>query len=68
MGAVAVVMLWFGYSLLYYGYDQITSGNNSWTSLVWPGKYANAPKDPGASSSSGGILGFVEQNPLFPLD
>ena len=53
MGALGLVMLWFGYWVAYYGFDQIDGGNNSFMSLGIPGKYTNAPKDSASSSGSG---------------
>jgi hypothetical protein len=44
LGVAALVAL-FGYSVLYYGLDQIGGGNNGFWSLVIPGKYSNQPKD-----------------------
>lgn len=59
MIAVAAVVTWMGYSLIYYGLDQVRGGNNGFFSLVIPGKYKNVDPDTGsekknASASPGG--------------
>lgn len=77
MGAIGLGLFWFGYCVAYYGYDQVTGGNNSFLSLLVPGKYANAPKDtsgpglaPGGSStvpkSTGNPGGAAALNPTSP--
>jgi hypothetical protein len=44
---VGFVLLWFGYAVAYYGYNQITKGNDSFISLIWPGRYSPTPRDSG---------------------
>lgn len=36
-----------GYTLVYYGFDTITGGNDSLWSLFWPGKYKVTTRDSG---------------------
>jgi hypothetical protein len=50
---LGILLAWFGYSLAYYGFDTITGGNDSFLSLVWPGRYQVIPRDGGSSSPSG---------------
>jgi hypothetical protein len=57
-----MLLAWLGYSLAYYGFDQITSGNDSFVSLVWPGRYVVVARDPGSGSggsSGSGITGTM---------
>lgn len=58
MAGVGVLLSWFGYSVFYHGLNTITGGNDSFVSLIWPGKYTPTPRDgpnPGADNSS--VLG-----------
>lgn len=49
MGGIALMVILAGYSTLYYGYNTITGGNESFRSLIIPGKYAPEARD-GAGS------------------
>ena len=42
---LGIVLTWFGYALSYYGWNRITGGNDTFVSLIWPGKYAPTPRD-----------------------
>jgi hypothetical protein len=57
MAAVPIVLAWFGYSVLYYGLNTVTGGNESFMSLIWPGRYAPVPRDSGGSQPPPGTLG-----------
>ena len=60
MAGLGVLVAWVGYSLLYYGLDQIRGGNNGLLSLMIPGKYSNQPSDsPGLppAETGGGVVG-----------
>lgn len=73
LGVAALVAL-FGYSVLYYGLDQISGGNNGFWSLVIPGKFTNQPKDtPGKDWSANPVnpntapgFGNVPATPTAP--
>lgn len=57
MAGVGIVLAWFGYTVLYYGLDIVTGGNDPFVDLIWPGRYVPTPKDGASSanpSSSGG--------------
>ncbi len=52
VGLAGLVAL-LGYSLLYYGLDQVSGGNNSFFALINPFKpFTNAPKDGGGAGSN----------------
>lgn len=53
MGAIGIVLTWFGYSVFYYGLNVVTGGNDSFLSLVWPGRYTPTPRDQPGGGSSG---------------
>lgn len=55
---VAGFVAWIGYSLFFYGLDQIRGGNNGFLSLIVPGKYSAQPND------SGGAGGNASANTL----
>ena len=50
MAGIGVLVAWLGYSLAYFGIDQIRGGNNGLLSLMIPGKYTNQPNDSGVST------------------
>lgn len=52
MLVIGIVVAWFGYSVFYYGLDTVKGGNDSFVSLIWPGKYSPQPRDSGGSGSS----------------
>lgn len=52
MLGVGVFVVWVGYSLAFYGIDQIRGGNNGLLSLMIPGKYTNQRTDAGSSQSA----------------
>lgn len=52
MLGVGFFVVWIGYSLGYYGVDQVRGGNNGLLSLMIPGKYTNQPTDKGSSTSA----------------
>jgi hypothetical protein len=59
---VGIAVLWFGYSLVYYGYTQVTGGNWGYLDLVLPSRSANAvsnppPHDGGGTGTPGAIPG-----------
>lgn len=43
-----MTLLWFGYAVGYYGYNRITGGNDSFISLIWPGRYTPTTRDDGS--------------------
>lgn len=49
MAVFGFVVLWLGYATAYYGYNRITGGNDTFVSLIWPGRYTPTARD-GASS------------------
>jgi hypothetical protein len=59
VAGLGVLVAWVGYSLFYYGLDQIRGGNNGLLSLMVPGKYTNQPGDspglPAAETQGGGV-------------
>lgn len=55
MGAIGFFVLWVGYAVFYYGFDQIRGGNNGFLDLALPGHYKALPTDAqlgGGSSAS----------------
>jgi hypothetical protein len=52
MGGLGVFVVWMGYSLFYYGLDQVRGGNNGFLSLVTPGKYTNQTNDSGVGGTN----------------
>jgi hypothetical protein len=50
MLGVGLFVVWVGYSLAYYGVDQVRGGNNGLLSLMMPGKYTDQAPDVGAQS------------------
>lgn len=67
MAAVGIVLLWGGYCIAYYGWNRITGGNDSFVSLIWPGKYKATTRDSGTGGGGGpGILGQIEQGITTP--
>jgi hypothetical protein len=49
---VGILAAWFGYSVFYYGLDTVTGGNDTFVSLIWPGKYVVTAKDSGAGAAA----------------
>jgi hypothetical protein len=47
-----MVLVWLGYSAFYYGYNRITGGNDTFVSLIYPGRYSPTPRDTDQPSSS----------------
>jgi hypothetical protein len=43
--ALGIGLAWAGYTLGYYGFQRIWSGNNTILQLAWPGKYQPVAKD-----------------------
>lgn len=54
MVGIGIVLAWFGYAVLYYGINQITGGNESFASLVVPGRYAPVARDSAPAQTGGG--------------
>lgn len=52
MAGLGIVLAWFGYSVFYYGLNTVTGGNESFMSLIWPGRYAPVPRDSGAAQAA----------------
>jgi hypothetical protein len=46
--------LWIGYSVLYYGYNRITGGNDKFLDLIYPGRYHAVTRDNGSGGASSG--------------
>lgn len=60
MLGVGLFVIWVGYSLAYYGVDQVRHGNNGLLDLMIPGRYKNVPADssaPAPVASSAGPPG-----------
>ena len=55
---IGIGLLAAGYAIGYYGWNRITGGNDSFASLVWPGKYKPTTRDgpSGAKASGAGGL------------
>ena len=66
MAGLGMLFAWLGYSLAYYGFDQITGGNDSIVSLTWPGKYQVVARDSGSGSGSGGSSGSGITQTMVP--
>jgi hypothetical protein len=49
---IALGLLWVGYSVSYYGWNRITGGNNTFVSLVWPGRYSPVARDDGSGGAT----------------
>lgn len=47
-----IAFLWVGYSVLYYGYNRITGGNDKFVDLIYPGRYHAVTRDDGSGSAS----------------
>jgi hypothetical protein len=47
MTLIGLGVVWFGYSLAYYGYSQVTGGNWGFWDLTIPGKYDPSVKKDG---------------------
>lgn len=45
MAGIGLAFLWLGYAMAFYGYDQITGGNDPFLSLIVPGRYSVQPRD-----------------------
>jgi hypothetical protein len=45
---LGIALVWLGYSIGYYGWNRITGGNDTFTSLVYPGRYSPTTRDSGA--------------------
>lgn len=45
---VGLLGLLAGYTLAFYGFDQITGGNDGLWSIFWPGQYKVVARDSGA--------------------
>lgn len=52
--AIALGLLWVGYSVGYYGWNRITGGNNTFKQLIWPGAYTIVARDDGSGGASAG--------------
>lgn len=64
MAAIGIVVAWFGYAAFYYGFNQITGGNDSFVSLIWPGKYnPGTPRDGGQLPAGSQVAAGV--NPTY---
>lgn len=63
MAGIGIVVLIFGYWLVYYGVDQVRGGNDGFLALGIPGRFAavggTQPKD-GAGKSSGPSQGGAQ--------
>ncbi len=46
--SIAIGILWAGYSIGYYGWNRITGGNDTFVSLVRPGRYKPTTRDNGS--------------------
>lgn len=52
MAGLGIILAWFGYSVAYYGLDTVRGGNDSFMSLIWPGRYAPTARDDGTGGAS----------------
>lgn len=50
MAVFAFGALLIGYAAMFYGYNRLTGGNDTFKSLVWPGAYKPTPRDAPHSS------------------
>lgn len=74
MAGIGIVLAWFGYSVFYHGLNTVTGGNESFMSLIWPGRYSpvprDAPKDPGnagiATTDKGITAALTQGNAVGP--
>jgi hypothetical protein len=67
MAGIGVFVLWLGYSLAFYGTDQIRGGNNGLLSLMIPGKYVEQPRDSAAAGGGTAVTGGpVSPSPSNP--
>lgn len=53
MAGIGIVLAWFGYAVSYYGLNILTGGNESFMSLIWPGRYTPVPRDSGSPAAAG---------------
>lgn len=54
MPGLPAFVIFLGYSVFFYGLDQIKGGNNGFLSLIVPGKYTDQVPDQGNGSTSAG--------------
>jgi hypothetical protein len=47
-----IAFLWLGYSVVYYGYNRITGGNDHFVDLIYPGRYHPVTRDNGSGGPS----------------
>lgn len=57
MAGLGVLAAWLSYSLVYYGLNTVTGGNDSFISLLWPGRYRPTARDSGGPSSRNAVGG-----------
>lgn len=68
MAGIGIILAWLGYSVFYYGYDTVTGGNDTFVSLIWPGRYTPTARDGGGSSGGGSSgQGSKKSNPICDL-
>ena len=59
---LGIVLVWLGYAAGYYGYSRLKGGNNSFVSLVWPGRYNYvAPDGPAPQNFAAGTTQYGAQ-------
>lgn len=54
MAGIGIFVAWLGYSLAYFGVDQVRGGNNGLLSLMIPGRYSAQPNDSGGGAAAPG--------------
>ena len=68
LGLAGLIVL-LGYQNIYFGLDQLQSGNNSYFSLLIPGRFVpNVPKDGATSSSSAAAAAAATQKTVNALN
>jgi hypothetical protein len=53
MIAVSGALVFAGYQLICYGWDQVRGGNNGFFDILWPGRFKNATPDTGTANTAG---------------
>jgi len=51
---IGLVLVWVGYGVGYYGFDQIRGGNNGFLDLMIPGRFKAVPKDSRGTTGGNG--------------
>jgi hypothetical protein len=57
VAGIGIFVAWLGYSLGFFGLDQIRGGNNGLLSLMRPGKFKEQPSDGGGNTDTASVPG-----------